>query len=141
MGRSLFAISVLAAFLSAASCRSAEDYRREADTLRRSIPDDYRRTGMVSSSTYQVHFRVSGRNEAEAAEAAKAECEPLALKYLLKEPFIFVYVSQFGVQRLKEIIHKKGSIIVLQKSEQNQDYDVVYHVTDYGLREQFQQIR
>lgn len=141
MGRSLFAISVLLALLTTASCKSPEDYRREAETLRRNIPDEYRRTGMVSSSTYQVHFRVSARSQTEASDTARAECEALTLKYLLKEPFIFVYVSQFGVQRLKEIIHKKGQIIILQKSEENLNYDVVYHVTDYGLREQFQQIR
>lgn len=140
MGRTILSFAFAAAFLIVVSCKSDEDYRREAETLRRSLPQEYQRTGMISSSTYQVYFRVSARSSVEASDLARSESEALAMKYLLKEPFIFVNVSVYGVQRLKDIVHKKGRIVVVQKSEENNYYDVVFHITDYGLREQFQQI-
>lgn len=141
MGRTIHSILfalLLSAFLP--GCKTGEDYRREAEQLRDNIPDEYRRTGMISSSTYQVYFRISARSYSEALDIARNECEPLALRYLLKEPFIYIRISPFGVQRLKDLIRKKGHIIAVQKTE-NHYYDVVYHINDYGLREQFQQIR
>lgn len=141
MGRTIHSILfalLLSAFLP--GCKTGEDYRREAEQLRDNIPDEYRRTGMISSSTYQVYFRISARSYSEALDIARNECEPLALRYLLKEPFIYITISPYGVQRLKDLIRKKGQIIAVQKTE-NHYYDVVYHINDYGLREQFQQIR
>ncbi len=141
MGRTVYSV-LLALSLSTLpfGCKTVESYRPEAEELRDTIPDEYRRTGMISSSTYQVYFRVSARSYSEALDIARSQAEHLALRYLLKEPFIYITISPYGVQRLKELIHKKGKIIAVQKAEDNY-YDVVYHITDYGLREQFQKIR
>jgi hypothetical protein len=140
MGRTIYPILLTLLLSALAGCKTEEDYRRAAEQLRNSIPDEYRRTGMISSSTYQVYFRITARSDSEALDLARSECEPLALRYLLKEPFIYVTISPYGVQRLKDLIHKKGRIITVHRAE-NQEYEVVYHITDYGLREQFQQIR
>ena len=140
MGRTVLSFALSVVLLVGTSCKSDEDYRREAETLRRNLPAEYLRTGMISSSTYQVYYRVSARSQNEAVDLARNESEPLALKYLLKEPFIYVNVSQYGVQRLKEIVHKKGRIVAVQKADENNAYDIVFHITDYGLREQFQQV-
>lgn len=127
--------------LSPTACKTNQEYKLEAEQLRTTLPDEYRRTGMISSSTYQVYYRVMARDQADAESIAKNESEQYALKYLLQEPFIYVTISQYGVQRLQDLIKKKGQVVAVQKANDADYYEIVYHITDYGLREQFQYIR
>ena len=139
MGRPVYSAFLALLIITASQCKTNGDYQREAEQLR-SISNEYKRTGMISSSTYQVYFQVIASSDDEAMNAAQSQAEPLALRYLLKEPFIYVTIGPYGVQKLKDIIHKKGRIVAIQKAG-GDFYDAVFHINDYALREQFQVIR
>ena len=57
--------------LSPIACKTNQEYKLEAEQLRTTLPDEYRRTGMISSSTYQVYYRVMARDQADAESIAK----------------------------------------------------------------------
>ncbi|GIX43223.1 MAG: hypothetical protein KatS3mg129_2956 [Leptospiraceae bacterium] len=140
MGRSIYAIFIFIIFFS--FCASKKDYIKEVYYLKYGLPKEYKRTGLISSSTYQVYFQIRASNYVEGLKIAKKEVIPLALEYLLQEPFVYVNITYNGKQQIKKLIEKKGKIVYFKRVSEEQDiYDVVFHITDYDLRNQFKYIK
>ncbi|MCS7204470.1 MAG: hypothetical protein NZ853_02105 [Leptospiraceae bacterium] len=105
-------------------------------------PDEFKRTGLITSSTYQVYFYVRGETYAQALAIAKREAVPLALGYILMEPFITIRITAQGKAKIRNIIQSKGRIVFFKKIPNNSDhYEVVFHVTDFDLFNKLKSIK
>ncbi len=106
-----------------------------------SLPEEFKKTGLISSSTYQVYFKVRAEDYVSALKIAKTEIVRLTLEYLLQEPFVTVRISYNGKLKIKQMIEEKGRFIYIKKSEEPDLYDVVFHFTDNDLRNQLRNIK
>lgn len=109
--------------------------------MKQSLPEEYKRTGMLSSSTYQIFLKIKADSFEEALTIAKKEIFEVAYYYITLEPFMFRYISPYGKQQILDLIRSKGKIIAIQKNFQENVYDVVFHVFEYDLRDYLKKIR
>jgi hypothetical protein len=141
MGKKIFGFVILLGLL-CNYCITEKNYLLEVQNLKYNLPNDYKRTGLITSSTYQVYFQVRANDYIEGLKTAKRDCINLSLEYILQEPFIFANITYNGKLKLKRIIEEKGRIIYFNRVSENDDmYEVVFHITDYDLRNQFKKIR
>lgn len=113
-------------------CISKPNAYHSWNEFRFHIPEEFRRTGLISSSTYQVYFQVKARDYATAMAIAKKEAVPLTLEYIVMEPFITVRITQNGKQKIRQIIESKGKFVYFRYVDDDV-YEAVFQVSDYDL--------
>lgn len=103
------------------------------------LPESFRRSGMISSSTYQVYFTVNADSHFEAKHQGEPRGRKRAYELLVNEPFIPRYPSYKGKLRLEQIIRTQGKVV---RTNQVSDdtFEVVFHIHKVGLRQDFQKI-
>ncbi len=123
-------------------CSNKHSYDQHFNYLKYSIPEEFKRTGFVSSSTYQIYFQVRAESYKSGLMIAKKEAVKLALEFLLQEPILSTTISPRGRQRIKELILTKGNIKYFKKIDDSNDvYEVVVHISDIELKKQLKQIK
>ncbi len=123
-------------------CSSKQYYDQHYKYLKYSIPEEFKKTGFVSSSTYQLYFQVRADSYKNGLLIAKKEAVKLAFEYLLQEPILSTFISQTGRQRIRQMIYDKGKIKYFRKIEDSDDlYEVVVHISDIELKKQLKQIK
>lgn len=133
-------ITILMVSLFHSGCSSSSEKENRPKNDRNSIPEEFQKDGMISSSTYQVFVRTYGETEEEAKVNGEAAAREKAFKYIIKEPFIRTRLSEYGSGLLKNIIKKNGKIVrIAMDSERT--WSISYHISKIGLREDFQKLR
>ena len=118
-----------------AFCSSTEDTLRELQE----IPPEFKRSGMISSNTYQVYMQIFAASENEAQESGLTKGRKRALELITREPFLPRYPTYQGKLKLEAIINNYGRVVRVHPI--NQDYwGVVFQVHKIGLREEFRRI-
>jgi hypothetical protein len=139
MGRKIFKIFVLIFFF---SCSAKKEFVHEVNTLKYEIPQEYKSTALITSSTYQVYYQVHANSYVEGLKQVKKDIVNITLEYLLKEPFLYANISYEGKMKIRKMIEQKGKMIYFKRLSENQDlYEVVFHFTDYDLRNQLRNIK
>lgn len=116
-------------------CSSTEDTLRELQEM----PEEFKRSGMISSNTYQIYMQIFATSEQEAQVKGLNKGRKRALELITREPFLPRYPSYQGQRKLEAIIQNYGRVIRVQPI--NQDYwAVVFQVHKIGLRDEFRQI-
>jgi len=139
MGRKIFKIFVLIFFF---SCSTKKEFVQEVNTLKYEIPQEYKRTALITSSTYQVYYQVHANSYVEGLKQVKKDIVNITLEYLLKEPFLYANISYEGKMKIRKMIEQKGKMIYFKRLSENQDlYEVVFHFTYYDLRNQLRNIK
>jgi hypothetical protein len=105
-----------------------------------SLPDEFKVTGMVSSSTYQVFVTAFGNSEGDVKEAALRDAKQKAFNLILKEPFVSRTISDQGKKEIKNIIEENGKIVRLQK-ESGDTWSAVFQINKPGLQNHLKQLR
>lgn len=139
LNKTFFILLSLFILLSAglASCRTNPEpiYARQG-----TLPEPFRRNGMISSSTYQVSFVMQATDEDDARRRGEAQGRTETFNLMIKEPFISVRFGHRGRQQLERIIQENGRIVRIHKEDEHY-YIIVYQVTKVGLREELQGLR
>lgn len=117
-----------------AFCQSAEKTQQYTP-----LPESFRRSGMISSSTYQVYLTVTASDPFEAKHQAQPRARKRAYELLVNEPFIPRYPTYAGKIKLESIIRKEGRIVQTNQIAAD-SFEVVFHIHKIGLREDFQKI-
>jgi hypothetical protein len=85
---------------------------------------------------------VHANSYVEGLKQVKKDIVNITLEYLLKEPFLYVNISYEGKMKIRKMIEQKGKMIYFKRLSENQDlYEVVFHFTDYDLRNQLRNIK
>lgn len=102
------------------------------------LPEAFRRDGMVSSNTYQVHVAVFAEDAATAEARGAALARTKALSLLLQEPMISARISEYGRQEIRRMVEEGRVVRVHQESADS--WIVVLHVSKRGLRDYLQKL-
>jgi hypothetical protein len=85
---------------------------------------------------------VHANSYVEGLKQVKKDIVNITLEYLLKEPFLYANISYEGKMKIRKMIEQKGKMIFFKRLSENQDlYEVVFHFTDYDLRNQLRNIK
>lgn len=123
-------------------CSNKYYYDQHYNYLKYKIPEEFKKTGFVSSSTYQVYFQVRADSYKNGLLIAKKEAVKLTLEYLLQEPILSNFISQTGKQRIRQMILDKGKIKNFKKIDDSNDlYEVIVHISEIELIKQLKQIK
>jgi hypothetical protein len=115
-------------------------YFTAADDKYSGMPAEFRRSGMISSSTYQVHMQIYAETEADVKKNGSKSAQERAFQLLRKEPFIYSKISEYGIANLKKLIAENGKI-VRSIPEGPRTWSIVYQISKIGLRDDFQNLR
>lgn len=116
-------------------------YFVEGKKLTNTLPEEFKETGLISSSTYQIYFKVKADSFEEALNIAKKEIPEIAYYYISQEPFMFRIISPTGKQKILELIKNKGRFVYLKKNQKEDVYDVVFHIFEKDFKEHIKDIR
>jgi hypothetical protein len=103
------------------------------------LPAEFRRNGMISSSTYQVYMQVFAETESDVMKTGKKSAQERAFQLLRKEPFINPRISEYGIQTLKKLIADNGKII-RAVPDGPRTWSLVFQISKIGLRENLKAI-
>ncbi|MCB1170536.1 MAG: hypothetical protein KDK25_09395, partial [Leptospiraceae bacterium] len=130
--KTLQLLTVSLSVLLLAFCSSTEDTLRELQE----IPPEFKRSGMISSNTYQVYMQIFATSAKEAQVSGLAKGRKRAMELITREPFLPRYPTYQGKLKLEAIINSYGRVVRVHPI--NQDYwGVVFQVHKIGLREEF----
>ncbi|MBI38886.1 MAG: hypothetical protein CMF59_04750 [Leptospiraceae bacterium] len=116
-------------------CSSTEDTLRELQEL----PPEFKRSGMISSNTYQVYMQIFATTRQEAQVNGLKKGRLRAMELITREPFLPRYPTYQGKVRLEAIINNYGRVVRVDPI--NDEYwGVVFQVHKIGLREEFKRI-
>ncbi len=105
-----------------------------------SMPEVFRRDGMISSSSYQVYVTTSADTEEKAMINGEALARSVMLELLMNESFARVRISEYGKKRLINLIKESGKIVRTAHLEKSK-WGISYQINRIGLREYLQTIR
>lgn len=127
---SLLLVCFLAGF-----CTSTEDTLRELQEM----PPEFKRSGMISSNTYQVYMQIFAGTRQEAQVNGLKKGRIRAMELITREPFLPRYPTYNGKVKLEAIINNYGRVVRVDPI--NEEYwGVVFQVHKIGLREEFKRI-
>ncbi len=116
-------------------CSSTEDTLRELQET----PPEFKRSGMISSNTYQVYMQIFATSRQEAQVNGLKKGRVRAMELITREPFLPRYPSYQGKVRLEAIINNYARVVRVDPI--NDEYwGVVFQVHKIGLREEFRRI-
>lgn len=110
------------------------------NSVKSEMPAEFRRSGMITSSTYQVFITVFGNSEQEAQKNGLQEARQKAYNLLLQEPFIPRNISDEGKRDLRRLIEESGKMVQMVKESDN-TWSLVLQINKPGLRNYLQQMR
>ncbi|MBX7059805.1 MAG: hypothetical protein K1X75_17205 [Leptospirales bacterium] len=102
------------------------------------LASEFRRDGMVSSNTYQVHISVFAEDEESALQRGAALARSKAMNLLLQEPMISARISDYGRQEIRRLVDAARVVRVHQESADS--WIVVLQVSRRGLRDYLQKL-
>ncbi len=103
------------------------------------LAPEFRRSGMISSSTYQVYMQIYAESEDQVGENGLKSARDRAFHLIRKEPFIHSRITENGLQNLKKIIATNGKIIKYVQ-EGPRTWSIVFQISKIGLRTEFQDL-
>ncbi len=106
-----------------------------------SLPEEFKKTGMLSSSTYQIFLKVRADTYEEALLITQKEILEIAYYYITLEPFMLRTLSPYGKQQIFDLIKNKGKVVLIKRNLSENVYDVVFHVSEYDLRNYLRKIK
>ena len=104
------------------------------------LPREFKRNGLISSSTYQVVVDIETENSDRAAVLGQGMAREKAMHLILQEAFVNRNISAVGKSQIEKLIEMQGKIVKVQQVEENL-YSVVYQIQKLNLRHSLQQLR
>ncbi|MBE7439733.1 MAG: hypothetical protein HS115_14850 [Spirochaetales bacterium] len=95
------------------------------------LPEHYQKSGLISSSTYQVTFSVLADSEEEARSRGETEGRIRAFEMMVKEPFIGRFNYDRKRNELQRLVSSYGRVVYVAR-ESPGSFGVVYQVTQQG---------
>lgn len=141
LARRLLAVSI---WLALSGCSSPGTTKEDAPPPQlsgsSSLPDRYRQNGMVTSNTYQVYILVHAASREKALAEGEESARKKAYDLIIAEPFIPVNVSDYGRERVRNLVNSESRVVqILQESQMT--WSLVLQVHKIGLRKFFETIR
>lgn len=103
------------------------------------IPDEFRRSGMISSSTYQVYMVTYADSPEMARKNGEVLIKRKAYDLIMKEPFTRRHISPYSQQKVRDLV-ETGKVIMMKPLSGN-SYGLVLQIHKRGLRDYFQSLR
>lgn len=94
---------------------------------------EFRRDGLISSNTYQVHITVYAETEEEALERGRALARAKAANLMLQEPILNLMIGENGKREIRRLA--EGGDVVRVHPEGRDTWIVVLQVYRQGLRD------
>jgi len=105
-----------------------------------SLPPEFRRSGLISSSTYQVPIAVDAKDEEEARELGNKLVRQKAFQLLLQEVFIPKNITAPGRENIRTLVNKNGKIVRIEKASDHR-FNLVLQINKMGLHNYLKRIR
>jgi hypothetical protein len=96
------------------------------------VPHEFRQSGMISSSTYQVLVAVEADRREDALELGQELARQKALNLMMQEVFISRKISMDGRKKIHDLIYENGRIVRIDRENENR-YNLVFQVNRPGL--------
>ena len=103
------------------------------------LPALYRREGLVSSSTYQVHVVVLAESPDEARLVGDTPARQRAIDLMQNERAISSRIGYYGRQEIKRLVEEEGEIVRVHH-EKDATYVIVLQVYRAGLYHYLQKL-
>lgn len=135
-------IFVIFGFLFSLNCLSKNVYfidTKNLDSFK--IPNEFKETGLISSSTYQIYIKIKADSYEEALNVAKKEILEISYYYISLEPFMYRNISPYGKQKIMDFIKTKGRFVYIKKNREEDVYEVVFHIFEIDLKNKIKEIR
>ena len=104
------------------------------------LPELYRREGLISSNSYQVLVQVVAGSEFEARELGRVAGEQRAIELMQNERAISSRIGYYGRQEIRKLVEREGTVVFVHPEETPGSYTVVYQVFKAGLHEYLQKL-
>lgn len=121
-------------------CMSEQKKEKPNEPHYEKVPENLKKNGMISSSTYQVWVTTIADNERQALINGEELAKNRALKLLRIEPFTRGGLSQWGANQLQNLVEKHGHVVKIVEESAN-NWTVIYHIQKIGLRDDLQKLR
>ena len=104
------------------------------------LPELYRREGLISSNSYQVLVQVVAGSEFEARELGRVAGEQRATELIQNERSISSRIGYYGRQEIRKLVEREGTVVLVHPEETPGSYTVGYQVFKAGLHEYLQKL-
>ncbi|MEQ9365252.1 MAG: hypothetical protein RIF32_13480 [Leptospirales bacterium] len=96
------------------------------------LPPHYRREGLISSNSYQVHVTVLAASKAEARILGEDAGKQRAAELMQNERVISSRIGYYGREEIRRLVENEGQVVLVHP-ENNGGYTVVLQVYKAGL--------
>ena len=127
-------LAVVFSFLFLSGCSGMQ--KKNNDTP---LPAEFTRSGLISSSTYQVMVTLENKNENDAKLEGTELAIEKATSLISQEVFIYRKLSIDGRRRIRKLVEEKGKVVMFQKTSEK-IYSLVYQVNHPGLKKYLESI-
>ncbi|MCB1323409.1 MAG: hypothetical protein KDK34_24330 [Leptospiraceae bacterium] len=127
-----WSVPVMVMLLSLVACQSLS--MEEPGPLYEPLQEQFKREGLISSNTYQVHVIVSAADAGEARSVGRPLALERALESILKEPSLHSNMSFHGQQQIKNLVYEEGRVVRIHQKDA-QHWFVIMQVYRNGLKD------
>lgn len=118
------------------ACAGSRSHEKNQDI---SLPPEFKRSGMISSSTYQVIVSLENMSEDDAKKEGADLAIEKAASLISQEVFINRNLSMDGRKKIRKLVEEKGKIVRVQKTS-DKIYSIVYQVNQPRLKKYLESI-
>ncbi|MCR9141101.1 MAG: hypothetical protein NXI24_02535 [bacterium] len=103
------------------------------------LPAHYRREGLISSNSYQVHVTVLAGDRDEARILGEDSGKQRATELMQSERVISSRIGYYGREEIRRLVEAEGKVVLVHP-EENGSYTVVLQVFKAGLTRWMQKL-